>query len=80
MVPIGDSLNYTATSDDGVHGEDQNDEETEQRKLSKDDKSGCVMGKISKTVQQHMHRFRQKQMKLDELTQPGWGDAADYFR
>jgi hypothetical protein len=26
-----------------------------------------------------MERFRQKQMKLDELTQPGWEDAADYF-
>jgi hypothetical protein len=22
----------------------------------------------------------QKQMRLDQLTQPGWGDAADYFR
>jgi len=31
-------------------------------------------------VQQRMERFRQKQMKLDELTQPGWEDAADYFR
>ena len=27
-----------------------------------------------------MERFWQKQMKLDELTQPRWGDAADYFR
>jgi len=27
-----------------------------------------------------MERFRQKQMKFDELTQPGWEDAADYFR
>jgi hypothetical protein len=26
-----------------------------------------------------MERFRQKQMKLDELTQPGWEDPADYF-
>jgi len=31
-------------------------------------------------VQQCMESFRQKQMKLDELTQPRWGDAADYFR
>jgi hypothetical protein len=29
-------------------------------------------------VQQHMERFQQKQMKLDELTQLGWEDAA-YF-
>jgi len=27
-----------------------------------------------------MESFRQKQMRLDELTQPGWGDAANYFR
>jgi len=26
-----------------------------------------------------MERFRQKQMKFDELTQPGWEDAADFF-
>jgi len=38
------------------------------------------MGTITKTVQQRMESFRQKQMKLDELTQPGWEDAADYFR
>jgi len=27
-----------------------------------------------------MERFRQKQVKLDELTRPGYGDAADHFR
>ena len=37
------------------------------------------MGTITKTVQQRMERFRQKQMKFDELTQPGWEDAADFF-
>jgi len=26
-----------------------------------------------------MECFRQKLMKLEELTKPGWGDAADYF-
>jgi len=26
-----------------------------------------------------MERFRQKPMKLDKLTQPGWEDAADYI-
>jgi len=35
---------------------------------------------ISKTVQHHLESFRQKQMKLDVLTQSGWEDAADYFR
>jgi len=47
--------------------------------LSEDDEPGWVMGTISKMVQYRMQRVRQKQMKLEELTQPGWGDAADYF-
>jgi len=37
------------------------------------------MGTISKTVQQSMGRFWQKQMKLDELTEPEWADAVDYI-
>jgi hypothetical protein len=48
--------------------------------LSEDDEPGWVMGTITKTVQQGKGRFRRKEMKLDELTQPGWEDAADYFR
>ena len=80
LVAIGDSLSDLARSDDGEDGEDEDDEETEQGKLSEDDEPGWVMGTITKMVQQRMERFRQKQMKLDELTQPGWEDAADYFR
>jgi hypothetical protein len=38
------------------------------------------MGAICKMVQHRMESFRQNQMSLDELTQPGWGDAASYFR
>jgi len=79
MAAIGDSLSDLASSDDGEDGEDE-DEETELGKLGEDDEPGWVMGTISKTVQQRMESFRQKQMKLDELTQPGWEDAADYFR
>jgi hypothetical protein len=30
-------------------------------------------------LQQRIERFRQMQMKLDELTQPGWEDVANYF-
>jgi hypothetical protein len=37
------------------------------------------MGTITKTVQQRMERFWQKEMELNEWTQPGWEDAADYF-
>jgi len=80
LVAIGDSLSDLASSDNGEDGEEEDDEETEQGNMSGDDEPGCVMGKITKTVQQRMERFRQKQMKLDELTQPGWEDAANSFR
>jgi hypothetical protein len=80
LVAIGDRLSDLASSDDGEDGEDEDDEETEQGKLSEDDQPGSVMGTITNTVQQRMKKFRQKQMKLDELTQLGCEDAADYFR
>ena len=78
-VATGDSLSDLASSEDGEDGNDEDDEERELGKLSKDDKPGWAMGTISKMVQQRMERFRQKQKKLDELTEPGWGDTADYF-
>jgi len=37
------------------------------------------MGTISKMVQHRMESFQQKQMKLDDLTQPEWHDIADFF-
>jgi len=80
VVAIGDSLSDFASSDDGEDGQEEDDEETEQGNLSEDDEPGWVMGTTTKTVQQRMVRFRQKQMKLDELTQPQLEDAADYFR
>jgi len=79
MVAIGDSLSDLASPDHGEDGEDEDDEEPEQGKLSEDDEPGCGMGTITKAVQQRLERFRQKQKKLDELTQPGWEDAADYI-
>jgi hypothetical protein len=78
MAAIRDTLSVLASSDNGEDREDE-DEQTEQGKLSEDDEPGWEMGTISKTVQQHMESFRQKKMKLDELTQPEWEDAADYF-
>jgi len=48
--------------------------------LRDDDEPGWVMGTITKMVQQRMKSFQQKQMKFDQLTQPRWEDAADYFR
>jgi len=79
LVAIGDSLSDLPSSDDGEDWEDEDDKETEQGKLSDDDEPGWVMGTITKTVQQRMESFRPKQMKLDELTQPRWEDAADYL-
>ena len=79
MVAIGDSLSDLASSNDGEDGEDEDDEETEQGKLSEDDKPGWVMGTITKTVQLRKDRNRQKQMKIDDLTHPGWEDAANYL-
>jgi len=79
MVAIWDSLSDLASSDNGDDGDDEDNDKTEQGKLSEDDEPGWVMGTITKIVQQCMERFRQKQMKLDELTHTGWEDAADYF-
>ena len=78
---IGDNLSDLASSDNGEDGEDEDDdkEDTELGKLSEDDEPSWVIGKISQMVQHRMERFRQEQMKLDELPQPGWGNAADYF-
>jgi len=79
---IGDSLSDLASSKDEEDGEDEDDDEddTEHGNLREDDEPGWVVGTISKTVQHSLESFRQNQMRLDELTQPGWGDAADYFR
>jgi len=79
---IGDSLSDLASSEHEEDGEDEDDDEedTGHGKLSEDDEAGWVMCTISKTVQHRMESIRQKQTSLDELSQPGWGDAADYFR
>jgi len=79
MIAIGHNLSDLESSEDGEDGEDEDDAQPEQGKLSEDDKPGWGMGTTPKTVEQCMERFRQKQMKLDELTQPRWKDAADYF-
>jgi len=78
MIAIGDSLSDVPSSDHQDDGDDEDDEDTELCKLSQDDEHSWVVGTISKTVQQRMERFQQMQMKFDELTQPWWGDAADY--
>jgi hypothetical protein len=54
MLAIGDSPSDLASSDDGEHGEDEQDEETEQGKMMEDDESGWVMSIITKMVHQFM--------------------------
>jgi hypothetical protein len=78
---IGDSLSDLVSSNDELDGEDKEDDEkdTELCTLSDDDELGWVMGTIFKLVQHCMESFRHKHMRLDELTKPGWGDAANYF-
>jgi len=81
MNPIPESLSDIRSSDHEENGEDEEDiqEHTELGKLSEDDEPGWGMGTISKTAQQHMSGFRQKWMKLDEVTQLGRRDIADNF-
>jgi hypothetical protein len=76
-----DSLSDLASSEDKEDGEDEDDheEDTGHGKLGEDDEPGGVISTNSKTVQHHVESFLQKQMMLDELMRPGWGDAADYF-
>jgi len=78
IVALRDSLSDLVSSDDVEDGEDEDDEETEQGNLREDDEAGWVTGTISKMVQQRIERFRQKQIKLDELTQPGRQYTANY--
>jgi len=80
MNSIGDGLSDLATSDNEEDGTDEDDDEDDPAggKPSEDDKPGRVIGTISKTVQCRMEGIRQEKTKLDELTQAGWGDAADY--
>jgi hypothetical protein len=78
LYAIGESLSDVECADDEEDEEVEGDDEadTAHGKLSEDDESGWVMSTITKTVQHHMESFRQKQMGLDKLMQPGWGDTA----
>jgi len=78
---IGESLSDLASSIEELDGDDEgyDKSDTELGMLSDDDEPGRVMGPISKPVRHRLESFQQKQMKLDELTQHVWGDAANYF-
>ena len=78
---ILNSLSDLASSDNEQDAEDEGDDEedTQLGKLSDDDEPGWVMGTICKTVLHRMESIWQKQVRLDELTQLGWGDTANIF-
>jgi len=78
---IRDSLCDLASFNDEQDGEDKehDEEDTVLGKLSDDAEPGWVMGTISKTVHHCMESLWEKQMRLDELTQLGWGDVANNF-
>jgi len=80
LNPIGGSLSDIDSSDDEQDAQDeQDDEDTQLGKLRDDDEPGWVMGTITKMVQYRMESFQQNQMRLDELTQLRWWDAANNF-
>jgi len=78
QLAMSDCLSHHACSDDAEDEEDD-DEHIEQGKLGEGDEPGCMIGKMSKMVEQHMQRVRQKQMKLDNLTHPECEVTVDYF-
>ena len=76
---IRNSLPNHASSHNEEAGDNEDDDDTEMGKLSDNDKPSWLVATITKSVQLHIERFRQKQMKLDGLTLPGGVDAANYF-
>jgi len=78
---ISDSVSDLASFNDGADGADEDDDEEEPElgKLSEDDGPSWVRGIISKMAEYWMKHLWPKQIMLDELTLPDWGDAADYL-
>jgi len=80
IVAIQDSQRDIASSNDVENGDHEHDEETQLGQLSEDDEPYYMMGTITKTVQQRMERFWEKQINLDKFTRHGCEDAHNYFR
>jgi len=74
MAALGDSLRDLASSDTMQDGEDE-DEETEQTKLSEDDKPGWLMSTITKMVQQPIESISNN--PGFRLKHPGVPDSSD---
>jgi len=82
LIAIRVSLSCLASSDTEEDLEDQEDigEHPELGKLSNHHEPGWVMGSIFQTAHHHNETIRLKQVRIEELTQLGWGDAADCLR
>jgi hypothetical protein len=63
---IGDSLSAFASNQDSDH-QDDDEEDAELGLLSADDKTGWLMGTISKTILHLIVCYLQKQLNLHEL-------------
>jgi len=79
IIAIRGSLSDLAISDNKKDGDDEENEDIELCKLTEDDNPSWVVGTTSQILQERMERLRQKQTKLDKLTQPGWWDTANDY-
>jgi hypothetical protein len=83
MEAIGDDVEDVMSSDED-HDEENDEDDKDDTKLSDDDENeyecDWVVGTINQLVQQRLHTFRAKRIKLEELTASGWEDAEEYFR
>jgi hypothetical protein len=77
-IPASPSHLASSNDEQNGEGEEDNEEDTELGKLSDDDNPGWVKGTISDTLQHCIESCSQTRIRLRELTQPGWGDAANY--
>jgi hypothetical protein len=85
LKAIGESIDDVVASDDDDDDDDDDDEEGEEEEdddalSDEEDEPGAAIGTLPKAIEARLQGFRMKRLKLDELTRPGWPDAAEYFR
>jgi hypothetical protein len=84
MEAIVDNIDDVMTSDEDDDNKEDDEGDIDDSELSDDNENehecNWVVGTINQWVQQHLHAFQAKRMKLAELTASSWEDAEDYFR
>jgi hypothetical protein len=87
LKAIGESIDDVVASDEDEDEDDDDDddeegegEEDDDAISGEEDEPGAAIGTLPKAIEVRLQGFRMKRMKLDELTRPGWPDAAEYFR